>query len=299
MFVTWLSANMMLRFLSSCLAALPSSFFYGLSSLLAAVLSRFYRPKLVKANLERAFPEASAEARNNIARDCYLNLSDVAMESLRGASMSRTQLLDLVKIEESDDLKALRQHNAPFLLYASHYCNWEWIALAFGLQVAPVDPIYKPLSTGSADKWMYSYRSRFGNKPIHIDRVGGAIRHLTDFRGIGVVADQSPSKGNKGKVWTSFLDLPTPFYRGIFALPYLTQWPAYYASMQRVKRGQYLVKVEPMGSPSYAKNDYEVLRNYIRLSEAEIRKMPAHWLWTHNRWKYEQRDSEELLIFRK
>ena len=204
-----------------------------------------------------------------------------------------------MEVVENAELRRLREHGGPFLLFASHFCNWEWGALAVGLHVAPVDPIYKPLRSNGADHWMLRYRSRFGNRPVHLDQVGRVIRQLDEFRGLAIVADQAPSKGNKGRVWASFMGIPTAFYRGVFALPYLTQWPAYYASVQRTERGSYRVVTSQLGAPPYEKQDLSILQRYIACSENEIMSAPANWLWTHNRWKYTRRDNEELLIFPK
>ena len=290
---------MLLKVLSMIVAWIPWKGIYAISSFLARVVSLVYRRQVVSKNLRQALPGLNDEERRRVEHACYLNLTDVAFETIKGFSATREQLGQRVRIHRNSAVRELEQHQGPFLLYASHFANWEWIALAFGLQIAPVDPIYKPLTHSSADSWMYQYRSRFGNRPIHLDEVASTIRRLREFRALGIVADQSPSKGNKGKVWASFMGLPSAFYKGVFTLPYLTQWPAYYASMTRLKRGYYEVTIHPLGAPPYEKRDLGVLEAYIHFAEQEIKADPSSWLWTHNRWKYAKRDNEELLIFRK
>ena len=145
---------------------------------------------------------------------------------------------------------------------------------------------------------MNRIRSRFGNQLVSTRRAGGLLRSQKDFRGGGVIADQTPTRKNKGKVWTPFLGRETPFYQGIFVLPFLTQLPAYYITMVRLSRGTYEAEIHKMSAPPYSKNDFEPVQKFIQFSEAAIRSHPADWLWSHNRWKYARTENEELLNFR-
>ncbi|MEM9326349.1 MAG: lysophospholipid acyltransferase family protein [Bacteroidota bacterium] len=287
----------MLRPLTSIVARLPWRVIYFISGGLALLLRLVYRPKVVDRNLQLAFPSLPVSARGEIRREFYKNFADVSFEIVKSVKISDDAFRERILIEENDALEELRRHNAPFLLYASHYCNWEWIAAAFALSIAPSDILYKPLSNASVDRWVYANRSRYGNRLFPVDQVGSVIRNLEGFRALGIIADQAPKKSNRGKVWTDFLGVPTPFFRGVFALSYLTQWPAYYTSLERRNRGHYTLRVEKIGAPPYEKTDRQVLQGYIKHLQAQLATNPAHWLWTHNRWKYDRQDNEELVIF--
>ena len=59
----------------------------------------------------------------------------------------------------------------------------------------------------------------------------------------------------------------------------------FYADIKRIKRGYYLCEITRMVDNVQTYKDYDVTDLYIRKLEQTIRKEPAYWLWTHNRWK--------------
>ncbi len=211
--------------------------------------------------------------------------------------MDDTAFKSRVKLIRNEALLEIEKNEAPFLLYAAHQCNWEWLGTAIGTQLAPLDPIYKEIKNVGTSELMMEIRSKFGNRPIPAKEAGRIYRYQKDFRGGGVIGDQTPTRKNKSKVWVNFLGKETPFYQGIFVLPYLTQLPVYYVSVVRISRGVYQVELHKLTDPPYQKGDYQILDKYIRFSEEAVRNHPSDWLWSHNRWKYQRSENEELINF--
>ncbi len=227
----------------------------------------------------------------------YRNLSDVSLEIFKTLRMGRADFEIRVKVVKNSAFQEIKDNERPFLLYASHQCNWEWLGTAVGIQLAPLDPIYKEIRNSGSNQLMMEIRGKFGNRPITSSEAGRIYRYQDAHRGGGIIADQSPTRKNKGKVWAKFLNKETPYYQGIFVLPYLTQLPAYYVSMSRVSRGMYQAELHQIACPPYEKGDYSVLKKYVEFSESEILANPQDWLWSHNRWKYPRSKSEELINF--
>lgn len=286
-----------MRVFAYIVASLPFPVLYLLSDVLASLASLFYRRKLVTANLTSCFPEKSVREIHAIRRKFYRNLTDVTLEAFKTLGMDRTAFTNRVKLIRNESLTEIEHNQAPFLLYASHQCNWEWLGTAIGIQLAPLDPIYKEIRNSGSNRLMAEIRSRFGNRPIPAAQAGRVYRYQKEFRGGGIIADQSPTRKNKGKVWVNFLGRETPFYQGIFVLPYLTQLPVYYVSVVRLARGKYEVELHKMADPPYQKGDHQILDKYIRFSESAVRAKPSDWLWSHNRWKYRRSKNEELINF--
>lgn len=287
-----------MRVIAYIIASLSFSLIYFLSDLLALVASVFYRRKLVTANLTTCFPDKSAAEISTIRSKFYRNLTDVSLEVFKTLRMDRSQFQSRVILVRNETYEEIEKSKAPFLLYASHQCNWEWLGTGIGIQLAPLDPIYKEIKNAGTSRLMAEIRSKFGNRPIPASAAGRVYRYQKDHRGGGVIADQSPTRKNKNKVWATFLGRETPFYQGIFVLPYLTQLPVYYVSVVRLSRGKYEVELHKLTDPPYQRGDHEVLEKYIRFSEVAIRNHPADWLWTHNRWKYRRSENEELINFK-
>ena len=59
----------------------------------------------------------------------------------------------------------------------------------------------------------------------------------------------------------------------------------YYAELTRPRRGYYsltyrLITKDPKSLP-----EFEITRRFFKMLEETIRREPAYYLWTHNRWK--------------
>jgi KDO2-lipid IV(A) lauroyltransferase len=100
----------------------------------------------VLKNLSRSFPEKSEDELNRIADKFYKNFSDVTLEVLKSISLNKKSLGNRVHFKNPEITFELKEKNQPLLFYASHQCNWEWMAQASGLKLSvPGDVIYKPL----------------------------------------------------------------------------------------------------------------------------------------------------------
>ncbi len=284
-------------FLLKLISKSPLWLLYGLSSVLAIPLSFFYRRKLVLKNLAKAFPEKSKKELEKIANKFYRNFADVVVEALKSYSISEKELARRVTFSGTQIFFDLKEKRKPILFFASHQCNWEWMALASRSQLSvPGDVIYKPLQNKKADDFIYKLRSRFGGRPISKDFAAREIiRLIDDHRIIGLVADQSPPRDHVH--WSYFFNQETDFYPGLVTLPYLMQAPAVFGRMTRTKRGHYHVEMIPIGEPPYQKGDLAILQRYIEETERSIRDHPADYLWTHNRWKHTREENEEIINF--
>jgi KDO2-lipid IV(A) lauroyltransferase len=99
------------------------------------------------------------------------------------------------------------------------------------------------------------------------------------------VADQYPGYARDKKYTTSFLNQETVFFYGTNQLAVMTQYPAIYYKIKKVKRGFYEAKPVVIAMPPYEKSSDTVIERYVREVEKMIIENPEGWLWSHNRWK--------------
>ena len=274
---------------------LPLWLLYGVSDALAwlAIHVVRYRRRVILENLSRSFPEKPPDEIRTLTREFYYNLTDVIVESLKGLTMSESALRKRVVFHDLDLIQHYRDREQSLIFLTTHQCNWEWLLLAGCLYLPyPIDAVYKPLANKKMDDVMYQARARFGGKPISKDRVlREVLRRKDQIRGIALVADQTPASGTP-KHWINFLHQATGFYRAIEQLPQAVRCPVVFAKMKRVKRGHYEVSFVPVGDPPYEKGSLTVLPRYAKEAEKMIRQQPAHWLWSHKRWKHAPNDDE-------
>ena len=283
-------------FLAKIIALIPFWVLYPIGNVLSYPLSWVYRRKVVFKNLKKAFPEKDDKEIRQIRNQFYKNLMDIVIEAIKTFSISEANLKKRVVITNPEVLLDEFQNGKSVIIYASHYCNWEWVAHAIYFYGGfRLDPVYKVQSNKAMDSFVYHIRSRFGGQPIPKENaVRNIVKNKGEQRAVGFVADQRPHKTGS-KQWVNLLDIETAFFPGNTVIPYITQFPAYYSRIVRVKRGYYEVEMVKIGEPPYQKGDPNVLLRYAEEIEKQLRDDPANWLWTHKRWKYKRSSEEELL----
>jgi KDO2-lipid IV(A) lauroyltransferase len=271
------------------LSRLPFPVLYTLSDLLFVIsfyLVR-YRRKLVKKNLWKSFPEKTEDERNRIEKDFYKNLCDYAVEMLKLLTIPKEELSRRMVFKKPEVPERFRQQNQSILFLASHQFNWEWLLVSASISFPmAIDFVYQPVNSKFFDDLSLRSRMRFGAYAIKRDEVAREIvKRKNILRGIASVADQYPGYGRDKKYVSKFLNQDTVFFYGTNQLAILTQYPAVYYEIKKVKRGFYEASPIIVALPPYEKTNDTVIENYVRIVERIIQENPAGWLWSHNRWK--------------
>jgi KDO2-lipid IV(A) lauroyltransferase len=271
------------------LSRLPLSVLYLFSDFLFLVsfyVVRYRRP-LVWLNLSNSFPDKGEKELRKIEKEFYVNLCDYAVEMLKLVTMPAEELTRRMIFKKPEIPTKFRDANQSILFLASHQFNWEWVLVSASLNFPmPIDFVYQPVNSTFFDKLTLKIRTRFGAYPIRRDEVARELlkrKHIV--RGIASVADQYPGYGRDKKYITRFLHQDTAFFMGTNQLAVLTQYPAIYYRMKKVRRGYYEAHPVIVAEPPYPKESEVVVENYVRAVEEMIRAYPAGWLWSHKRWK--------------
>jgi KDO2-lipid IV(A) lauroyltransferase len=222
-----------------------------------------------------------------IEKEFYRNLCDYAVEMLKLVTISREDLSRRMVFKDPQVIEAFKDANQSILFLASHQFNWEWLLASASVNFPmEIDFVYQPVNNKFVDQLTLESRTRFGAFAIRRDEVARELvkrRHIV--RGIASVADQYPGYGRDKKYITRFLNQETAFFLGTNQLAQLTQYPAVYYKIKKVKRGFYEAYPHVIARPPYPRESELVIENYVRVVEEMIREYPAGWLWSHNRWK--------------
>jgi Kdo2-lipid IVA lauroyltransferase/acyltransferase len=260
---------------------------YAFSDFLFFVSYRviLYRKNIVWANLKNSFPDKSESELKEIQRNFYKNLCDYAVETLKLLSISKEELSKRVVYLNPEILQPYADKNQSVILLASHQFNWEWLMVSGSTNLPmKIDFVYQKQSSKQFDHFIMQIRTRFGAYPIERGQTAReAIKRKEVTRGIAIVADQFPNFEKKH--WTQFLNQETAFFLGIGQLTVLTQYPTFFASSKKVRRGYYEAQIFPLTVPPYEKESQAVVENYVKVTEKFIYKFPDNWLWSHARWK--------------
>lgn len=285
-----------LRLLLKPLAWLPLSALHGLSTVTAVVLHRVvrYRRRVVRANLEAAFPDKSPAERRDIERRFYHNFTDNFVETLKLLHISDDEMARRMEFVDTDIIDTLMDQGRSIVVYFGHFFNWEWApSISLHTRHKPSDKvafaqIYRPLRSEAFDGLMLGIRSRFGSESID-KKV--ALRRLLQYRRegrlsiTGFMSDQHPSHGDPGLI-TTFMEQPTAIITGTETLARRLGMALIYWDMERLGRGRYRVTTRLIADDAASLPEGEATRRYAQMLETTIRRDPSIWLWSHKRWKH-------------
>ena len=254
-----------------------------------------YRRGVVRSNLTSSFPEKSEKEIAKIERDFYHWFCDYLVETFKLATISHKEMKCRMKFKGVEQIEQIVAEGQSCGILLGHYCNWEWItALPMNMSGKGLcAELYHPLENKDVDNFFLDIRQRFGSLCIPMDR---ALRDMVRYRKegrplvIGYIADQKPTWRNI-YLWMPFLNHLTPMLTGSERIIKRTGQAFFYGDMRRIKRGYYecefkLIERHPEHIP-----DYKLTERYMQELELSIRRDPAYWLWTHDRW---QRTKEEF-----
>ena len=83
----------------------------------------------VVQNIDRSFPNATDKEKKRIKRKFYRHFTDLLAESVKGLSISESELRRRISVKNPELMDDLFKSNKNVLLVSGHYNNWEWVIL--------------------------------------------------------------------------------------------------------------------------------------------------------------------------
>ena len=277
------------------LSVLPLRVLYAIASFVLYPLLYYvvhYRRSMVMSNIRYCFPEKSEAACKQMARQFYHHFADLCVEIIHAYRMSDEELRERVVFEGLDEAQAafLQQKGGVFML--GHMGCWEWmadVAKRLDRNRIHTNVIYLKLDNKSADCIMMQIREKRGCTPIEMHKLlREAVRLRKEYSKAEVncmLADQKPSWRSL-QFYTDFFGHNTPFLTGSEKIARKFAYPVYYADITMPSRGHYNIRLLPITTNAQCCEEGFVSREYVKLLEANIIKQPSIWLWSHNRFKW-------------
>ena len=277
------------------LSILPLRVLYAIASFVLYPLLYYvvhYRRSMVMSNIRYCFPEKSEAACKQMARQFYHHFADLCVEIIHAYRMSDEELRERVVFEGLDEAQAafLQQKGGVFML--GHMGCWEWmadVAKRVDRNRIHTNVIYLKLDNKSADCIMMQIREKRGCTPIEMHKLlREAVRLRKESSKAEVycmLADQKPSWRSL-QFYTDFFGHNTPFLTGSEKIARKFAYPVYYADITMPSRGHYNIRLLPITTNAQCCEEGFVSREYVKLLEANIIKQPSIWLWSHNRFKW-------------
>ncbi len=260
---------------------------------LAHLLDRRHR-EVARRNLAGALPELDRRARRALVRRCFRHYGGVALDILSLTRFGPAEVCRRISLVGWEHLIRAEQQGRGVLLLTGHIGNFEILAYPVALYRGVADLIVRPADNPKLDRRLRWLRERPGNRSI--PRRGAAratLRSLSAGGRVFLLADQrvAPHEG----IELPFLGRPATTSTLAARLSLRCRTPVVPIYCYPEPGGRFRVEVlpaiQPHGSGRAAMA--ELTRQYMAVTEEQIRRHPAMWLWMHDRWRHRPQPAAE------
>ena len=231
-----------------------------------------------------AFPDLSKAEQRRLFREHLHRLVGAIVDFLRFARLKQRAIIPReIEIEgQQHYLDALAQGKGVILVSA-HFGCWEWIPAVSALRGDPTLVMVQKPSDHVLDRLFCRFRAFAGVKTVNNDSRKGlkqVIRALRNGEVVGLVIDQhGESQQMMGDFFGHRVSLPTgpaAFARltGAAVVPVFMRW----------RGDQHQLTYFPARYLTPEQDPHVFTQGLYHLIETQIRRYPANWLWTYNRW---------------
>ena len=263
-----------------------------------------YRKDVVITNIARSFPDFSYDKVKVTAKQFYRHFGKVFAEmawfgAYKGEK-ARRRLIDshIVEISNPEVLNAVLKENPKVVLLESHSGNWELIGgiLQYAYNASGLDfdtnsicVTYAALHNPTWDRIVG--RNRMA--PVYDRDFKGYVefnhilRYALENRHNKMVytfiTDQFPYRASASRV--EFMHQPTIMMTGGTALAAKMDMAVVYLRFAEREDGGYTMTFVPIAEHAAGQDPEQLMRQYYKLLEEDLRQQPWNYLWTHKRWK--------------
>lgn len=225
-------------------------------------------------------------------KNFYKHLADTFVETIKLLHVSDDEMRRRIVFHNVDEVDKSIEQGRSVAMYASHYCNWEWLSAItmwskYDTNVMQFGQVYHPLENAWWDDFFLNLRSRFKSYSYPMSRV---LRELLAAKNkgkitiTGFISDQHPHANDIDDVIT-FLNHYTAFITGPEIMAKKMDMDVLYFDVRKVRRGYYDCTIRVISRTPKDEPQFKITNTYARMLENVIKESPAEWLWTHKRWK--------------
>jgi KDO2-lipid IV(A) lauroyltransferase len=243
-----------------------------------------HRRWVAERNLERCFPEHTAEERAMVLRRCFSALARTLVESAWSWSGSKRFVVSLGDVVGLEHLEAALDDGKGVLLVTSHTTCLEIGGCILIHNHPGVSGVYRPLKNPVIEWYQTRGRLRYADRMISKRDARNAVRLLRKGGVLWYAPDQD--FGLSQSVFAPFFGISTATLLATHRLPRMSgcavvpMFPHF-----DVKKGRYVVRVLPALENFPTDDPVADLGRVNALMEENVRLAPEQYWWIHRRFK--------------
>jgi KDO2-lipid IV(A) lauroyltransferase len=276
---TWLGIGILRVF-----EPLPLALLHRLGRAFGLFVHLFPTPfrRIGRRNIELALPELDANTRAAILREHFAGLGCALFETAVSWWSSNERIRHVTMMTGLEHLKAAQDTGRGVLLLSAHFNSIEIGCRALAARM-PLSVMYRPTKNLLLGEFVHSRRGVQTKRAIPRDDVRTLIKALKDGDIVWYAPDQSFRK--KGAQMVTFFGIPAATNTATSRIAGMTNALVLPYFFERLPGGGYRGTIHPPLDNFPTGDPVADSERFNRIVEAEVRRMPAQYLWIHRRFK--------------
>ena len=263
---------------------LPMRWIGAIGAGLGWLLYQFGRGHVTRVNLALCFPGMPEAQRHALGLKHFKMLGRNAVELSIMVWGSEEQLLELIRVEGLEHLKAAADGGKPVIALAPHFIGLNMGGIRVAHEYPGTSSIYSRQKNPVLDRIFLKARTRFGN-PHLVSRQEGlrsVIRVIKSGKPFYFLPDMD--FGIRDAIFSPFFGVPTATITALPRLARLTGAKVVPVITRQEGHG-YVARFYPAWE-NYPTGDVEAdVARMNAFIEERVREMPDQYFWAHKRFK--------------
>lgn len=257
----------------------------GLGKFLGRILHRLApkRRAITRRNLALAFPELSAEERNNLARAHFEALGVSLMEMGLGRWASDRKLVSLTRIEGLEHIERAVSEGRGIILLSAHFTSLEVSGRVLRLHCPPFDAVFRRNRSPFITEVLRTGREVSARRTIEKNDIKSMVRSLREGIPVWYAPDQSYNRKQSAVI--PFFGVPAMTNTATGTLARLGNAVTLPFFPMRLPEGGYLLSILPPIEDFPGDDPVADTIKYVAILEQQIRRCPEQYYWIHRKYK--------------
>ena len=265
-----------------------------LSSNLGEIIGKYFGPlfrkkTIAKKNILIAFPDLNEKSINEMIERMWKNIGRIFGEYIH---INKFSIIDQKKIKivfaNKSNFELLKKNSKPIVFFSGHFANFELMAKCLQELGFNIGAIYRPLNNIFLNPIMEFIRKKY-ICPIQIEKGSNGtkklIKHISTNGPLALMIDQRLSSS----IRVPFFNQPatTTTTPAQLAIKYDALLIPVFLKRLEKTNFEFFIE-EPLiinKTSDYDKDIFNITQIMNKKIEEFIKRDPAHWLWSHDRWK--------------
>ena len=264
------------------------------SSDFGAIIGKYFGPLfrkkiIAKKNILIAFPDLNEKSINEMIDRMWKNIGRIFGEYIH---INKFSVIDQKKkkivFSNKKNIEILKKNNKPIVFFSGHFANFELMAKCLQELGFNIGAIYRPLNNIFLNPIMEFIRKKY-ICPIQIEKGSNGtkklIKHISTNNPLALMIDQRLSSSIRVPFFNQHATTTTTPAQ--LAIKYDALLVPVFLKRLEKTNFEFFIE-EPLitnQTNDYDKDIFNITQIMNIKIEEFIKRDPAHWLWSHDRWK--------------